>query len=243
MGKTRTRVQKPKEGRGRSRSKYQEKQEVKEVRKNFNLKPLNQKQKEYINLIKNKQVVIAFGPAGTAKTFCPSVIAAELFFNKEINNITIIRPYEGCGRSIGLLPGSVNEKMLPICQPVISILNRYLGNSVVEYALSHNQIIMQPLEFVRGMTFDDTFVIIDEAQNLNIDSIKALLTRVGTNCRMIISGDVSQKDIRGDSGLTWLIRLADKADLDIGIVEFEIKDIVRSGFVKEFITAMWNYER
>jgi len=222
----------------RSKSRYQEKQVEKEVRRSFNLKPMNQRQKEYINLIKNKQVVIAFGPAGTSKTYIPSVIAAELYSNKDIYNITIVRPYEGCGRSVGLLPGSLSEKLSPVCQPVLDVLNRFLGRSAVEYAVANDQIRMQALEFVRGLTFNDCFLILDECQNMDIPSIKALMTRIGDNCKVVIAGDIAQKDIRGDSGLTWLINLADKADLDVGVVEFTTDDIVRSGFVKDFIIAM-----
>jgi phosphate starvation-inducible PhoH-like protein len=226
---------------GKFKSKYQEKQEEKGVKKDFNLKPLNSKQKEYINLLKTKQVVMAFGPAGTAKTYCPSVIAAEMFANKEIDNITIVRPYEGCGRSVGLLPGGIQEKLLPVCQPVMDVLNKFLGRTTVEYALSHDKIRMQALEFVRGMTFDDSFVILDEAQNLDIPSVKALMTRIGENCKVVISGDINQKDIRGDSGLAWLINLTNRAGLDIGVIEFGVEHIVRSGFVKDFILAMERY--
>lgn len=225
----------------RSKSKYQEKQVEKEVRKSFNLKPMNQRQKEYISLIRNKQVVLAFGPAGTSKTYIPSVIAAELYANKDIYNITIVRPYEGCGRSIGLIPGNISEKLFPVCQPVLDVLNRFLGKATVDYALAHDQITMQALEFVRGRTFDDCFLILDECQNMDIASIKALMTRIGENCKVVIAGDIAQKDIRGDSGLTWLINLADKANLDVGVVEFTTDDIVRSGFVKEFIMAMDRY--
>jgi phosphate starvation-inducible protein PhoH and related proteins len=223
------------------KSKYQDKQVVKEVRKDFNLKPMNSKQKEYISLIKTKQVVLAFGPAGTSKTFVPSVMAAQMFTNKDIHNITIVRPYEGCGKSVGLLPGELSSKLAPVCQPVIDVFNKYLGKSAVEYAISHGQINMQALEFVRGITFDDTFVILDEAQNIDINSIKALLTRVGENCKVVISGDVKQKDIKGDSGLSWLISLLQKADLDVGVVEFGNEHIVRSGFVKDFILAVERY--
>lgn len=225
----------------RRESKYRTKDITNHGRKSFHLKPLNQKQKEYISLVKAKQVTLAFGPAGTSKTFCPSVIAAELFANRDIDKIIVVRPYEGCGRSIGLLPGTANEKLAPICQPVMDVFNRLLGKSAVECALSNGQIVMQALEFVRGMTFDNCFVILDEAQNIDVTSIKALMTRVGENCKIVCAGDVSQKDIRGDSGLAWLIDLAKRADLDVGIVEFGVEHIVRSGFVKDFIIAVERY--
>ncbi len=224
------------------RSKYQDKQVVKEVRKDFNLKPMNSKQKEYISLIKSKDVILSIGVPGTGKSMIAAVYAAEKLANSEIDKVIVTRPYLGTTGTIGFLGGSLNEKMWPVCMPILTVLERCLGSSQFKYYIETSKIELVPTEFLRGNSYNNCIVIADEAQNNNVDTIKAICTRVGYNCKLILTGDVVfQCDLRvkSDSGLLWLINMQNKYDLDeIGVVQFDVEDIVRSGFCKSFVRMM-----
>jgi phosphate starvation-inducible PhoH-like protein len=229
----------------RSRSsKYQEKTEKNESKKvNFRLKALNSKQAEYIKLLNTKDVVMAIGVAGTGKSMVAAIHAAEKLANHEIEKIIVTRPYLGTTGTIGFLGGSLNEKMAPVCAPILTVLENCLGKSQYQYALDNKQIEMVPTEFLRGASYNDCVVIADEAQNNNQDTMKAICTRIGYNCQLVLTGDVVfQCDLgsKNDSGLAWLIRMQEKYGLDeIGVVQFEVEDIVRSGFCKSFVRMMY----
>ena len=206
----------------------------------FQLLPKTQGQAELIYGMENFQQVLVFGPAGTGKTYVMAAHAAMMFQRKKIKKIVITRPNVPTGRTLGLFPGSVDEKMMVWVQPVVAVLKEVLGDEVFEIAMKKKQIILQPIETIRGMSFDDAFVIVDETQNIQVEEIKALVTRIGENTTLVLNGDIAQKDIREDSGLQFAIDTINKNEElaeQTYIVEFDVDDIVRSKLCKLWIKA------
>lgn len=194
-------------------------------------------QGEYIKALKDSQQVIVLGPAGTGKTYIASTYAAALYSSKQIDKIVLSRPNIGAGKSIGYFPGTLDEKMAPWMAPVIDVLTRHLTAPVVELALKNKNIEIVPFETMRGRSFEDAFVILDEAQNTTPHEIKMFLTRIGENCRVLMNGDVSQSDITETSGLGRAIHMVKKYGLPIPVIEFTVADIVRSDLCKLWIEA------
>lgn len=199
------------------------------------LKPLNPKQATYITAIENNAVTLAIGSAGTSKTYIPSIMAADMFMKGEITKIVICRPMEGPGKAIGTLPGDKNEKMEEWLTPVTSTLRNRLGGKSFDYYLGDNSIEFCPLNLLQGRSFDDAFIILDEGQNAEIDTIKSVVTRIGQNTKLVINGDIKQKNIRQESGLWYIINLIKKHDLPVPVIEFTLDDCVRSKITKMFL--------
>lgn len=202
------------------------------------IKPKNQKQKSYINAIRNHLITIGTGYPGTGKTYIAAAIAAEMLEDPRcpIERIVICRPNEGVGKSIGMLKGGLNEKMIPWCAPILDVLKEKLGESTVEYFLEKEVIELLPLEYARGKSYDNTFIILDEAQNVDKESLKCLMLRMGIDSRLVIDGDVGQCDIGDATGLAKLIHIVENIETPIGHVDFEIDDIVRSDMCKFLVT-------
>lgn len=200
------------------------------------VKPINYIQEAYLNAIKHNSIVFGIGSAGTGKTFIPAAYAASELYHKRIEKIIITRPNIEVGRSLGFLPGTLDEKFLPYLKPFEKVFRRFLSNGFYEYALKTKAIDPQPLGFMRGETFSENcIVLVDEAQNINAVEMKMLLTRIGHNCKMIFSGDTSQADIH-DSGLEDAADRLETID-GVEIVEFLDSDIVRSKICKQIILA------
>ena len=198
------------------------------------IRALTEAQGHYILSIKSKTITFGVGAAGTGKTWCAAAMACDEFANKSVSQIIITRPVVETGNSLGALPGSTGEKFQPYIAPVYEVMQQRLGKSQLEYAMKAGQIKAIPLEFMRGCSFDNSWVILDEAQNSTPEQMLMLLTRVGQNCKLIINGDPKQSDIKRKSGLDDAMeKLAGLAD--VGFVEFEIDDIVRSGIVREIL--------
>lgn len=207
-----------------------------------NAQPLEAKtenQKRYINAIKNFKVIFGVGPAGTGKTFCAASIAAERLESKLIEKIIITRPAVEAGESFGFIPGSLDEKYLPYLTPFLDVFEEKLGKSYTEYLIKRNVIKAVPLAFMRGLSFHDSFIMLDEAQNVTPAQMKMFLTRVGENCTVIIDGDEAQIDIKGRSGLTDAIERISYIP-SVKVIRFEEEDIVRSSLVKEIIKSYRN---
>lgn len=199
------------------------------------LLPKNTRQKEYMRAIRENKIICGTGVAGTGKTYIAARMAAEMLQSKQISRIVISRPNEIEGtRSIGLLPGTIEEKMGPVLAPVIKVLEDSLGKSYFEYLVKKGRIEFLPLEYIKGLTFDDAFVIIDEAEDITKDILKVLLLRTGEHCKIVIDGDVAQKSIKGSSGLAELLELSKKVRLPVAFVDFPSWDehCVRSEEVK-----------
>lgn len=206
------------------------------------LLPKNDRQARLISCLQNNDQVIVFGPSGTGKTFLTVSYAAEMYLRGKIQKIVITRPVEGIGKTIGLLPGELEEKMRHWLAEMIIILKDRLGEESYEIALKQGDIEMVPLEYIRGRSFENTFIMMTEAQNSTIDAMKALVTRVGEGSKIILDGDIRQADLKGDNGLLWAIELIrDTPALQklSGIVEFRVEDIVRSGLCAEWVKAIW----
>ncbi len=199
------------------------------------LKPRTASQKRYINAIKNNALTFGIGPAGTGKSYCAGALAADALRSGAIERIIITRPAVEAGENLGFLPGDLDEKFAAYIDAFRDILNERLGSGTVNYCLRHGRIVAAPLAYMRGKTFkEDTFVILDEAQNTTPEQMKMFLTRIGEDCKVVVNGDVKQSDIKGKNGLEDAIdRLYDLPS--IYVHEFERHDIVRSGLVRELM--------
>ncbi len=197
--------------------------------------PRTDKQKELIDAIKASSQVLILGPAGTGKTYVTATCAADLYTLKEIDKIIITRPHVAVGKDIGFLPGTLEEKAQPWALPVLDVLVKHLGRGAVDTGLKSGNIEIAPLALMRGRSFDNAFIIADEAQNIEIPEIKMLLTRVGEGSTIVMNGDIQQSDLKGASGLSKVIHLSKKHMLDVPVVEFGVDDIVRSGICAEWV--------
>ena len=199
------------------------------------VEPLNYIQGEYLEAIKVNQVVFGIGPAGTGKTWISTGYAAAELFHRRINKIILIRPNIEVGRGLGFLPGSVEEKMAPFYAVFDSIFTKFLGKGYYEYAKKNGDIEQIAIAYARGATFEDCIVLLDEAQDCTREEMKMILSRIGKNCKVIISGDHEQVDIP-DSGLEDALDRLEGIE-NIEIVEFLDQDIVRSKMTKAIIMA------
>lgn len=199
------------------------------------VKPLNYIQGEYLDAIHKNEIIFGIGSAGTGKTFVAAAYAAAELFHRRINKIILTRPNIEVGRSLGFLPGTLDEKYMPYLDPFENAFVRTLGRGFYEYALKNKSIEPKPLGFMRGATFDNCVVLCDEVQNLTSTELKMLLSRIGKNCKIILSGDDNQSDLK-NSGLHDAMRRLENID-GIEIVHFLDEDIVRSKMCKKIILA------
>ena len=201
--------------------------------------PKTEHQGDLINAIKGSCQVIVFGPAGTGKTYVTATMAADLYTTKQIDKIVITRPMVSVGKEIGILPGDLGEKVAPWALPVLDVLNKHLGKGAVETGIKNGNIEMAPLALMRGRSFDDAFIICDEAQNITTHELKMLLTRVGEGSTIVLNGDIMQTDLKDGDGLTKITHLAKKHMLPIPIIEFDLDDIVRSGICEQWVRVFY----
>lgn len=202
------------------------------------VKPLNYIQAEYLRAIHENQIIFGVGSAGTGKTYVAATYAASELFHRRIQKIILTRPNVETGRGLGFLPGTLEEKYAPYLDPFDQVFVKSLGKGFYEYALKAKSIEPKPLGFMRGATFDNCVVLLDEAQNATKEEMKMLLSRIGKNCKMIISGDIDQADIP-DSGLSDAVNRLQNIE-GIEVVRFLDSDIVRSKMCKEIILAYKN---
>lgn len=193
-------------------------------------------QRRYINAIKNFTLTFATGPAGTGKTFICASMAAEALREGRIEQIIVTRPAVEAGESLGFLPGELEEKFDPYLEPFRQVLEERLGKSQVEMFLKNGHIEASPLAYMRGRTFKNAFVILDEAQNTTPTQMKMFLTRIGHDCTVVVNGDMAQCDLRGPSGLEDAVRRCTHIP-SVKHVAFDRSDIVRSGLVGEIVQA------
>lgn len=198
------------------------------------IKALNSTQAQYLAALRSSQQIVVLGPAGTGKTWIAATYAADLYRTGRIDKIILTRPNVPCGRSLGFFPGSLQEKFAPWAVPIADAIKERIGDAPFEIALKRGDIEMVPFEVMRGRSWKNAFILLDEAQNTSVAEIKTFLTRVGENCVSVVNGDVNQCDIQQTSGLRKMIELIYSHGLPVPVIEFEIEDIVRSG-----ICAMW----
>lgn len=191
-------------------------------------------QSQYLEALRNNQITFAVGPAGTGKSYIATAYAAEQLYYKKIDKLIITRPAVEAEETLGHLPGELEEKYAPYLLPIKEILDQLLGKPFVEYCLKSGAIEAVPIAYMRGRTFDNAVVILDEAQNCSPNQMKLILSRIGENCQYIIDGDISQKDIRGKSGLEDAAARLEGIK-GIEVVHFLDADIVRSAMCKKII--------
>ncbi len=202
------------------------------------VKPLNFIQGEYLSAIQGSDIIFGIGSAGTGKTYIAASFAASELFHKRVDKIILTRPNVETGRGLGFLPGELDEKYAPYLQPFDQVFTRTLGKGFYEYALKAKDIDPKPLGFMRGASFDNCIILVDEAQNLTKTEFKMLLSRIGKNCKVILSGDPKQADISDSGLLDATKRLSGIPGVEI--VHFRDEDIVRSQMCKSVILAYNN---
>ena len=205
--------------------------------KDITLVPKTENQKLYIEALETSPQVLCLGPAGTGKTYVVATHAAQKYMSQEIDKIIITRPHVAVGKELGFLKGSIEDKTLPWALPVLDVLTAHMGKGVVETGIKNGNIEIAPMALMRGRSFDNAFLIIDEAQNITVAELKMVVTRVGENCKLVLNGDVKQSDINVQSGLSKAIHLAKKYNMDAPVIEFGIDDIIRSEVCKQWIIA------
>jgi phosphate starvation-inducible PhoH-like protein len=205
------------------------------AKKTSGLVPRTDNQKALIDALKSNTQVFILGPAGTGKTYVTATYAADLYTTKEIDKIVITRPHVAVGKELGFLKGDLQEKTMPWALPVLDVLEKHLGKGTVETGIKNGNIEMAPLALMRGRSFDNAFIIVDESQNITTHELKMLLTRVGEGSTIVLNGDIQQSDLKEADGLSKVIHLAKKHMLPVPIIEFGVDDIVRSDICAEWV--------
>jgi phosphate starvation-inducible PhoH-like protein len=195
---------------------------------------LNQSQGHFMAGIKTSTLTFGLGPAGTGKSFCTAAMAAEALMKGQIDRIVFTRPAVETGNSMGFLPGRLDEKFDPYFSAFKSCLITIMGKGIVECAVKNGNIIVEPLSYMRGKTFNRCFVVLDEAQNCTPEEMKMFMTRIGQETTVVVNGDLSQSDISSCSGLDDAINRVHEVP-GVFIHEFGCDDIVRSGIVKDIL--------
>ena len=205
------------------------------------IKPKTLGQKAYVDAIRNNMIVFGLGPAGTGKTYLAMAMAITAFKKQEVERIILTRPAIEAGEKLGFLPGDLQSKIDPYLRPLYDALYQIMGAESFLKNSEKGLIEVAPLAYMRGRTLDDSFIILDEAQNTTPEQMKMFLTRLGFNSKAIVTGDVTQIDLpnAGRSGLIEAVKVLKNID-DIAIMRLTEKDVVRHKLVQDIITA---YER
>ena len=200
-------------------------------------------QNDYLEILQKKQIIFAIGPAGTGKTFLAVAAAVSQLLDGQFDRIILSRPAVEAGEKLGFLPGDLKEKVDPYLRPLYDSLNDLMPGDIVLRKMQSSEIEIAPLAFMRGRTLNNSFVILDEAQNATHTQIKMFLTRCGKNSRMVVTGDPSQTDLskKSDSGLLKSIKILENIK-DIEIISFDRNDIVRDEMVTKIIEAYDNHD-
>lgn len=208
------------------------------------IKPKTLGQKKYTQSIKNNDIVFGIGPAGTGKTYLAIAMAVNAFKNKEVSRIILTRPAVEAGESLGFLPGDLQEKVDPYLRPLYDALYDILGGETFLKYRERGMIEVAPLAYMRGRTLDDSFIILDEAQNTTKEQMKMFLTRLGFGSKAIVTGDVTQVDLpRGkESGLKQVTEILSEVK-GIAFIYLDESDVVRHELIQRIVRAYDKYEK
>ncbi len=208
------------------------------------IKPRTVGQRNYVDAIRKNTVILGVGPAGTGKTFLAVAMAVDALRKKEVNRIILTRPAVEAGEKLGFLPGDLQNKIDPYLRPLNDALFEMLGPENYARHLERNSIEIAPLAYMRGRTLDDSFIILDEAQNTTPEQMKMFLTRLGNNSKAVVTGDPSQTDLPfgKKSGLAIAVRILKNIE-GIAVHHFNERDVVRHRLVQKIILAYDKYER
>lgn len=194
-------------------------------------------QKEYIKSILDNEITVCAGPAGSGKSYIPAGLFAQLLHSGKYTQIIATRPLVCTGKDIGSLPGEMNEKIAPYLKPIEENFKNFLGPINYGRHFNDGRIRYEPLELMRGATFSNSLMILDEAQNCTLDQIKMFITRMGDNSKVVINGDLKQTDIRGLNGLNIVMSKLSSIN-GIGICRLTIEDIQRNGILGQVLKAL-----
>ena len=208
------------------------------------IKPKTAGQKTYVDLIRQKMIVFGIGPAGTGKTYLAMAMAIDAFKRDEVSKIILTRPAIEAGEKLGFLPGDLQSKVDPYLRPLYDALYQIMGADSYLRNVEKGLIEVAPLAYMRGRTLDNSFIILDEAQNTTPAQMKMFLTRIGFGSKVIVTGDLTQKDLPYDSksGLEQALEVLGKVE-DIGFSYMTNKDVVRHPLVQKIVTAYDDYEK
>ena len=206
------------------------------------VKPKTLGQKKYIDAIQNNTITFGIGPAGTGKTYLAVAMAVRAFRDEQVSRIILTRPAVEAGEKLGFLPGDLQDKVDPYLRPLYDAMFDMMGPENFQRNMEKGTIEVAPLAYMRGRTLDDSFIILDEAQNTTPEQMKMFLTRLGFNSKAIVTGDVTQIDLpnAGRSGLVEAVKVLKNID-DIAIMRLTEKDVVRHKLVQDIIAAYEKY--
>lgn len=207
------------------------------------IKPKTHGQKKYIDMIRKKMITFGIGPAGTGKTYLAMAMAITAFKNNEVGRIILTRPAIEAGENLGFLPGDLQSKVDPYLRPLYDALYQIMGAESYIHNTEKGLIEVAPLAYMRGRTLDNAFIILDEAQNTTPAQMKMFLTRIGFGSKVVVTGDLTQKDLKPgiQSGLDTAIKVLSKVD-DIAFIKLTNEDVVRHPLVQRIVKAYEEYE-
>ena len=194
-------------------------------------------QRDYIRSIIENEIIFCSGPSGSGKSFIAAGVAAEHLHRGSVKQIIVTRPLVCTGKEIGSLPGELGEKIAPYLLPMKENLRFFLGQSLYGHYDNEGQIHYKPLEIMRGATFHNSYMILDEAQNCTVEQLKMFITRMGKGSKVLINGDIKQDDLRGRSGLDLCINKLRNVD-GIGVCELGYEDIQRNDIIGRVLQAL-----